>query len=95
MWKASVGTDFYPVIFVQKEKKKRKIEKMEAWILDYSVRVTSLWFCLVSIIPNVLFRVKEEEEWRKHEIKSVISMKDRRSDLVNSDKEEVKRLVGC
>ena len=39
--------------------------------------------------------MKEEAELRKNEIKSVINMKEKRSDLVTMDKEEFKRLVMC
>lgn len=38
-------------------------------------------------------RVKEAEEERKREIQEVIDVKDERSKLVNTEKEEIRRLV--
>lgn len=38
-------------------------------------------------------RVKEAEEERKREIQEVIDVKDERSKMVNTEKEEIRRLV--
>ena len=38
-------------------------------------------------------RVKEAEEERKREIQEVIGVKDERSKMVNTEKEEIRRLV--
>ena len=38
-------------------------------------------------------RVKEAEEERKREIQEVIEVKDERSKMVNTEKEEIRRLV--
>lgn len=38
-------------------------------------------------------RVKEVEEERKREIQEVIDVKDERSKMVNTEKEEIRRLV--
>ena len=38
-------------------------------------------------------RVRETEEERKREIQEVIDVKDERSKMVNTEKEEIRRLV--
>lgn len=40
-------------------------------------------------------RVKEADEERKREIQEVIEIKDERSQLVNTEKDEIRRLVSC
>jgi len=39
------------------------------------------------------YRVKEAEQERKREIQDVIEVKDERSKMVNTEKEEIRRLV--
>lgn len=39
------------------------------------------------------FRVKEADEERKREIQEVIEVKDERSKMVNTEKDEIRRLV--
>lgn len=40
-------------------------------------------------------RVKEADEERKREIQEVIEIKDERSQMVNTEKDEIRRLVSC
>ena len=50
--------------------------------------------CLIDKSSFALFsRVRQEEEARKREIEEVISIKNERSKMVTTEKEEIKRMV--